>query len=124
MKFAKVVFWIAGIWGLVVLTPLYFMFDAIGIKAPPAITHPQFYFGFVGVALVWQIVFIMIAREPVRFRPLMMVAVLEKLSYIVVVLVLHFQHRLDAGQMFFCGTDTVLCLLFVAAYVKTPTLAD
>ena len=124
MKFAKVVFWIAGIWGLVVLTPLYFMFDAIGRKAPPAITHPQFYFGFVGLALVWQIVFIMIAREPVRFRPLMLVAVLEKLSYIVVVLLLHFEHRLDPGQMFFCGTDTVLCLLFVAAFVKTRKLAD
>jgi hypothetical protein len=28
MKFAKIVFWIAGIWGVLVLTPLYFMFDA------------------------------------------------------------------------------------------------
>ena len=30
MKFAKVVFWVAGIWGVLVITPLYFLFDVIG----------------------------------------------------------------------------------------------
>ena len=49
MKFAKIVFWIAGIWGVLVLTPLYFIFDLIGRKDPPPITHPAFYYGFVGV---------------------------------------------------------------------------
>jgi len=47
MKLAKVVFWIAGIWGLLVITPLYFMFDLIGRKDPPPITHPGFFYGFV-----------------------------------------------------------------------------
>jgi hypothetical protein len=28
MKFAKIIFWIAGIWGLLMITPLYFMFDS------------------------------------------------------------------------------------------------
>ena len=42
MKFAKIVFWIAGIWGVLILTPLYFMFDTIGRQDPPAITHPAF----------------------------------------------------------------------------------
>ena len=40
MKFAKVVFWIAGIWGVLILTPLLFMFDAISRNDPPAITRP------------------------------------------------------------------------------------
>ena len=35
MKFAKIVFRVAGIWGLSVLTPLYFMFDLIGRNDPP-----------------------------------------------------------------------------------------
>ena len=48
MKFAKIVFWIAGIWGVLTLTPLYFMFDLIGRKDPPPITHPAFFYGFVG----------------------------------------------------------------------------
>jgi hypothetical protein len=51
MKFAKVVFWIAAVWGILVLTPLYFMFDVIGRQDPPPITHPAFYYGFVSVAL-------------------------------------------------------------------------
>ncbi len=38
MRFAKIVFWVAGIWGLLVLTPLYFMFDLIGRNDPPPIT--------------------------------------------------------------------------------------
>jgi len=46
MKFAKVVFWTAGIWGVLVLTPLFFIFDMIGRTDPPPITHPGFYYGF------------------------------------------------------------------------------
>lgn len=44
MKFAKIVFWIAAVWGVLVLTPLYFMFNLIGKNDPPAITHPGFFY--------------------------------------------------------------------------------
>jgi hypothetical protein len=101
VKFAKIVFWVAGIWGVLILTPLYFMFDLIGRQTPPPINHPQFYFGFLGAGLVWQIAFFVIARDPVRFRPMMIPSVLEKLSYVVMLIVLQLQGRLDAGQMFF-----------------------
>ncbi len=80
MKFAKIVFWIAGIWGVLVLTPLYFMFDVIGRQDPPAITHPGFYYGFISVGLAFQAAFIAIARDPVRLRPMMIPSVLEKLG--------------------------------------------
>ena len=53
MKFAKVLFWIAGIFGVLALTPLYFMLDTIGRQAPPAITHLQFYYGFIGGSGAW-----------------------------------------------------------------------
>ena len=46
MKFAKIVFLVAGIWGLLGFVPLYFMFDVIGQKDPPAITHRGFSMGF------------------------------------------------------------------------------
>ena len=42
MKFAKIVFRIAGIWGFLVITPLYFIFDVIGKKDPPPITIQRF----------------------------------------------------------------------------------
>ena len=119
MKFAKIIFWIAGIWGFLVLTPLYFMFNLIGEKDPPAITHPGFFYGFVGAGLAWQIVFLIIARDPVRFRPLMLGGVLEKLSYAIPMAVLYLQDRIHPSDLVFAGADMLLAILFIAAYAKT-----
>jgi len=121
MKFAQIVFWIAGIWGVLVITPLYFMFDVIGRNDPPRITHPGFFFGFVGAALAWQIAFFFIARNPSRHRPLMIPAVLEKLSYSVAVFVLVGQGRMRPPDLVFGGIDLLLGILFVIAYLKTPS---
>lgn len=121
MKFAKIVFWCAGIWGVVVLTPLYFMFDRIGQQYPPAITHPDFFYGFVGVALAWQVAFLIIASDPVRFRLLMIPAVLEKVSYFGALLVLYLQRRLPGTQLVFGASDGLFAVLFLIAFVKTRT---
>jgi hypothetical protein len=119
MKFAKVVFWVAGIWGLLVITPLYFMFDLIGRRDPPAITHPGFYYGFVGVAVAWQIAFLVIARDPVRLRPMMIPSVLEKFTYGIAVVALVMQGRMHRSDLVFAATDSILGLLFVIAYLGT-----
>jgi hypothetical protein len=119
MKFAKVVFWVAGIWGVLVITPLYFMFDLIGQKDPPAITHPGFYYGFVGLGLAWQIAFLVIARDPVRFRPMMVPSVVEKFTYGIAVMALVMQGRMHGSDLVFAGTDLTLGVLFVGAYVVT-----
>jgi hypothetical protein len=120
MRFAKIVFWIAGIWGLLVLTPLYFMFDIIGRNDPPLITHPGFFYGFVGAGLAWQVAFIVIATNTVRYRPLMIPSVLEKVSYGAAVIALVLQGRMHKSDLLFAGTDLFLGLLFVIAYFKTP----
>jgi hypothetical protein len=114
------VFWVAGIWGLLVLTPLYFMFDLIGRNDPPPITHPGFYYGFVGAGLVWQLAFILTATDPVRYRPLMIPCVLEKLSYGAAVIFLVFERRMHQSDLVFAGADLLLGLHFVMAYFKTP----
>jgi len=119
MKFAKVVFWVAGIWGLVEIAPLYFMFDLIGKQDPPAITHPGFYYGFVGCALAWQIAFICIARDPVRLRAMMIPSVVEKFTYCTAVVVLVMQGRTNQRDLVFAVTDITLGVLFVAAFVVT-----
>jgi hypothetical protein len=119
MRFAKVVFWVAGIWGLLVITPLYFMFDLIGRQDPPAITHPGFYYGFVGVALAWQIAFLFIAWQPARLRPMMIPSMVEKFAYGIAVVTLVMQGRMHRSDLVFGGTDTLLGVLFVAAYMRT-----
>ena len=119
MRFAKIVFWIAAIWGVLVLTPLYFMFDLIGRNDPPSITHPGFFYGFVGAGLAWQVVFFVIAMDPVRYRPIMIPSVLEKVSYVAPVVVLVLQGRMHPSDLVFVGSDFVLGVLFVLAFLKT-----
>ena len=89
MKFARIVFWVAAIWGVLILTPLYFIFDMISRNDRPPITHPAFYYGFVSVGLVFQVAFIVIARDPMRLRPMMVPSVLEKFGYGATLLVLY-----------------------------------
>jgi hypothetical protein len=122
MRFAKIAFRIAGIWGLLIIVPLYFLFDATGIHNPPAITHPEFYFSFFGVTLVWQLAFFVIASNPIRFRPFILIAILEKLIYILTISILYLQHRVAANQLLWVGTDSILCLLFIASWIKTPKM--
>ena len=119
MKFAKVIFWIAGGWGVLVLTPLYFIFDMIGRQDPPPITHPAFYYGFVGVALAWQFAFFVIGSDPARFRPLMILSALEKFIYGATLVVLFLQGRLHGTDLMLGGVDTLLGVLFLVAFVKT-----
>lgn len=119
MKFAKVVFWIAGIWGLLVITPLYFMFDLIGKKDPPPITHPGFFYGFVGVALAWQIAFIIIALDPLRYRLMIIPSIVEKFTYAIAVVLLVAQARMHPTDLVFAGTDGLLGLLFITAWFTT-----
>jgi hypothetical protein len=56
----------------------------------------------VGVALAWQWVFLIIAKDPERFRPLMPAAVLEKLAFGLAAVVLFAQQRV-AGAVLALG---------------------
>jgi hypothetical protein len=118
MRFAQIVFWIAGIWGVLVITPLYFMFDLIGRKDPPPITHPGFFYGFVGVALAWQIAFLFIAKDPVRYRPLIVPSIIEKISYGAAVVALVSQGRMHVSDLMFGGIDLLFAILFAIAYFR------
>ncbi|HSE32464.1 MAG TPA: hypothetical protein VLA93_12910 [Pyrinomonadaceae bacterium] len=119
MKFARIVFLIAGVYGLLVMLPQYFLESKIGRDSPPAITHPEFYYGFIGVTLAWQVVFIIISRDPVRYRALMIAAVLEKVGFVFALIVLFLQHRVSSTMLAPGAIDALLGVLFIAAFVKT-----
>lgn len=124
MKFAKIVYYVAGIYGILALAPMYFLEDKVGRDSPPAITHPEFYYGFVGIALVFQFVFLIMARDPLKYRALMPVTVLEKLSFGIPTVILFMQNRL-AVSLFAAGLiDLTLGLLFVAAFIKTSPATE
>jgi hypothetical protein len=119
MKFAQRVFAVAGVYGLIVLLPQYFLETKISADHPPAITHPEYFYGFIGVALAWQLAFLLIARDPVRYRLLMLPSILEKVSFAGAAAVLYFQQRVAAPVFFFGMLNLVLGALFVVAFAKT-----
>lgn len=88
MKFAKRVFFWGGIYGLLVVTPLYFLRSFMGRLFPPAIDHPEYYYGFVGAVVVWHVLFLVISKDPARYRAMMPIATLEKMAFGVPVLAL------------------------------------
>ncbi len=116
VTFARRVFGLAAVYGFVSLVPMYFIERRLMEQLPPPLTHPEFYYGFVGVALSWQVVFVLIAREPARLRPAMLPAVLEKLSWGIGVLVLVSLGRIGTFFVPAAVIDLVLAALFVAAW--------
>jgi len=119
MKFARYSFLIAGIYGLLSLSPMYFL-EAKNLRDfPPAITHPEFYYGFIGVALAWQVLFLVLSINPKRYRPMMIPAMLEKLSFAVPVIVLFLQNRVAFLMLVAAVPDLIFLCLFATAFIKT-----
>jgi hypothetical protein len=123
MRLARIVFIGAGIWGIAVLMPLYWLVDITGRHYPAPADYPQFFYGFVGVALVWQIMFLLIGSDPVRYRTLMILAMLEKFSYVATLAVLYARSGLSSLDLQPALPDGLLGLLFVVAFVKTRAAA-
>jgi uncharacterized membrane protein YuzA (DUF378 family) len=119
VKFAKRVFLVAGIYGLIVLLPMYLLEEKTGRDFPPPVTHPEFYYGFIGLAVVWQIAFLILSRNPIRYRPMMIPAILEKASFGIPAVVLFLQHRISTFTLAAGLADSLLGFLFVVAYLKT-----
>jgi len=115
-RFARRVYLFAGIYGLVVMLPQYFMEERIGRDTPPPITHPEHFYGFIGVVIAWQVAFLVMARDPARFRALMPVTVLEKLVFAVPVVILYAQGRVAGSVLPFAAIDLVLGALFFLSY--------
>jgi hypothetical protein len=116
--FAKRVFLGAGIYGLVVIAPQYFLETSIGHAYPPPINHPENFYGFIGVALAWQFAFLIIAKAPLRLRPVMLAATAEKFLVAISTLVLLCMSRVPDILGFFAAIDLVLGALFLLSYLK------
>jgi hypothetical protein len=128
IKFARRLFLAAGIYGLAVVAPLFFLEDRIGATNPPSITHPEFYYGFVCTALAWQVVYLMMSRDPIRLRLMLIPAIIGKAGFGVSVVVLFMLHRLPPAGLILPSIDLILAALFAWAYValgrRQTTMAE
>src|SRR5215471_6497781 len=113
MTFSRWVFRIAGIYGLIVLLPQYFLETKIGSDDPPPITHAEYYYGFIGIGVAWQIVFLVIAHDPLRFRPMMIPSIVEKLTFGMAAIVLFVHERIAAALLAAGIGDLVWAGLFL-----------
>lgn len=117
MKIATWVFRIAGTIGLLQIVPLYFYEAQLAVDMPPALNHPEYYYGMLGVTMAWQIAFLLISTDVLRYRPLMPVAMLEKASFVLAAFWLFSQGRLPNLILGSALLDLVYGIGFVWAYL-------
>ena len=70
-RLARWIYGAAAAYGFLVLTPLLFAEGQIAKVDGHPLGHPEYYYGFLAAALTFQVVFVLIARHPVRLRPVM-----------------------------------------------------
>ena len=98
---------------------MYFIENQISRDYPPALTHPEHYYGFIGVALAWQVLFLILSKDPLRYRMMMLPAFLEKATYGIAVLWLFAQQRVASVVLGFAMVDSVFGILFLIAFWRT-----
>jgi hypothetical protein len=92
--------------------------SSLFVPLPPVITHPEYYYGFAILGMAWQIAFLHIGNDPLRFRPLMPVTWFEK-SWGLMAIVLYIQGRISSQVLALGLIDLLLAALFVGAYIAT-----
>jgi hypothetical protein len=119
LKAPRRIFMIAGIYGLIVLLPLYFGEHVLATMGQ-MLTRPEYYYGFIGAAASFQLVYLMIGRDPVRFRPLMPLTLIAKWSFTIPVAILFLSGRVDLTTMIMASIDALIGLAFLWAWRATP----
>jgi hypothetical protein len=124
MKFSKRLFLIAGIYGLLVVLPQYFLEEKNGRDFPPPITHPEYYYGFIGVTLAWQVLYLILSRDPKRYRGMIIPAVIAKGSFVIAVVALFLKNRIPFLMLVVAVPDLIFVVLFLIAYVRLRSDPD
>jgi hypothetical protein len=116
MKFAKWIFRSAGILGLLVMIPLAFAEKTIEQIMPPAVSHPEFFYGFIFLNACWQILYLVLSTDPIRYRLIMIPSFLAKASGVVALLWLYLQERISKQWTTTIAFDGICAILFMVAF--------
>ena len=120
-KTAHFLFRGAAIYGLIVLLPLYFLERQVAAPAA-ALAHPEYYYGFIGAAAAWQLVYWTIGSDPVRYRPLMALGVIAKVGFWIPTFLLWLNGRTPTATFALVNVDLLLGIAFFVAWrrLKAP----
>ena len=115
MRFARWIFRIAGIYGIIVMAPMLFMERQIA----PGAAHPVFFYAWISVNLTWQVLFLVLATAPGRYRPMMLACVLQKVTAAIAIPWLYVLGRVGAMWLGAAATDLGFAVLFIIAHRVT-----
>jgi hypothetical protein len=108
MKFAKIVFSIAGALGILAMIPMYLASGSYR------------YYGSLGGLVAWQFAFFVIATDPKRYRLMMIPALMEKLLWVLTRIAIYFQGRMTSAEVIGGAIPHGLRgILFVMAFFRT-----
>lgn len=110
VTFARRVYVIAAIYGFLAVPALYFT------DAPDP--HRLLYFAFAGIALVFQGVFLVIARDPLRYAAFLPLTVFEKISFGIPALAFWSQRQAESDLALGGAVDLLFAALFIIAWLK------
>lgn len=117
--FARRVFQAAAVWGLLVI-PLGYAAYLTGSDASlSAIARPEIVHGFFLLAFAWQLVFALVSTDPLRYRPLIPLAIIEKIPFATVTFWLFSKGQVDGTMLFLGSMDALFGTLFAIAWLKT-----
>ena len=119
MKLAKWTFRTAGIFGLIVMLPMLFLEKQIEQIMPPSVNHPEFFYGFVILNICWQVLYLFVAKDPARFRPIMIPSFFAKASGPVALMWLYLQGRISSQWITTTIMDGVFAILFLISFWVT-----
>lgn len=123
MSFAKWVFTLGGLFGLLMITPLFFLEDRMVALGGGPLSHPENYYGFLAVTFAWQLVYLVIGRNPAPYRPIMLLGALGKVMFAGLCWWLVAGGRVDVRVALLASPDLLLAALFVAAWFRTRPVA-
>ncbi len=119
MKLARWTFRLAGIFGLIVMVPILFAEKLIEQIMPPAVSHPEFFYGFVILNICWQILYLFLSKDPIRYRPMMIPAFFAKASGPAALMWLYLQGRISSQWITTIILDGVFAGLFLVSFWLT-----
>jgi len=111
MTFARRVFLTAGVYGVLIIAPQFFL----ATNNP----QPELYYGFLGAVLSWNLAYLVVAADPARYRPIMLLGSLGKTIFAASAAVLWLQGRVPTFLLAFAAIDLVIVALYMESWRRT-----